>query len=234
MKEDPKAERRNAILGRSATKEEAARLIAQMEAQAEIAPQIELTPENWLAQFGKDGEVNTPIGKVKMGDNQYRKLAQQGRDGKLGMIKPTLENPDVIVEDKGQTKDEHNTERPWSYVFIKAFIGENGQRKYLFTSVTVRKNKREVSISNQEKSEKRISNLLQQGKIGWINQKHQSASETQNGKSVSLGDSRTATKADNNTAPLGINSPNVLTDKGTLLLEEKQTEWNAKATTYLF
>ncbi|MDE6307775.1 MAG: hypothetical protein K2L79_03070, partial [Bacteroidales bacterium] len=169
------------------------------EEQAEIAPQIKLSPENWLAQFGKDGEVDTPIGKVK-----------------------------------SQAKDKHKTERPWSYVFVKAFIGENGKRKYLFTSVTVRKNNREVSISNQEKSEKRISNLLQQGKIGWINQKHQSASETQNGKSVSLGDSRTATKADNNTAPLGINSPNVSIDKGTLLLEEKQTEWNAKATTYLF
>ena len=158
------------------------------------APNRTLT-ENWLAQFGKDGEVDTPIGKVKMGDNQYRKLAQQGRDGKLGMIKPTLENPDVIVEDKGQAKDKHNTERPWSYVFVKAFIGENGKRKYLFTSVTVRKNNREVSISNQEKSEKRISNLLQQGKIGWINQKHQSVSETQNGKSVSLSDSRTATQS---------------------------------------
>lgn len=223
MKKDPQIERRNDILGRSATKEEAAHLITQMEGQAEIAPQIELTPKNWMAQFG-DGAVETPIGMVKMGENQYRKLAQQGRDGKLGMIKPTLKNPDVIVKDKGQIKARLNTERPWSYVFVKAFIGDNGKRKYLFTSVTVRKNNREVSISNQEKSKKRISNLLQQGKIGWINPKHQSVSETQNGKSVSLGDSRTATKADNNTAPLGINSPNVSTDKDTLLSEEKQAE----------
>lgn len=224
MKKDLQAERRNDILGRSATKEEAVRLITLMEEQAENAPRIELTPENWMAQFGMDGEVDTPIGMVKMGENQYRKLAQQGRDGKLGMIKPTLKNPDVIVEDKGQVKAKRETERTWSYVFVKAFIGENGKRKYLFTSVTVLRNNREVSISNQEKSKKRISNLLQQGKIGWINPKHQSVSETQNGKSVSLDDSRTATQADNNTAPLGINSSNVSTHKDTHLSEEKQAD----------
>lgn len=158
----------NGIIGRSATEEEAADLIARMEANAEAAPEVELTPENWTAQFGENGEVETPIGKVKMGEGQYLKLAQQGRDGKLGMIKPTLENPDVIIEDKSQAKDGQETERPYSYVFVKAFTGENGERRYLFTSVTVQKDGREVSISSQEKEEKRIKRLMRDGRLAYI------------------------------------------------------------------
>ena len=61
-----------------------------MELSAEIAPEIDLTIQNWDALFGEDGIVSTPIGNVKMGENQFTKLMRQGRNGKLGMIKPTL------------------------------------------------------------------------------------------------------------------------------------------------
>ena len=128
---------------------------------------MELTPENWEKEFGTDGIVNTPVGEVKMGENQYLKLAKQGRDGKLGMIKPTLETPDVIIEDKSKAKDGQTTERESSYIFIKAFQKQDGSRFYYFTSVTVAKDNREVVISNQEKGKSRISNLLQKGNILW-------------------------------------------------------------------
>lgn len=55
---------------------------------------------------------------------------------------------------------------------------------------------------------------MQRNAISWINEKVQSASEAQNGKSVSLDDSWTATQADNNTAPLGINSSELSESKG--------------------
>ena len=61
-----------------------------MKANAEIAPQLELTPENWVAEFGAEGVVQTPIGEVKMGANQYQKMTQSSRRTKLGMVKPTL------------------------------------------------------------------------------------------------------------------------------------------------
>ena len=50
------------LLGRSLTSDEAARVVEQMEATAIPAPEVELTPENWVAQFGEDGRVQTPIG----------------------------------------------------------------------------------------------------------------------------------------------------------------------------
>ena len=121
-----------------------------MESRAEVAPELELTIENWDAQFGADALVQTPIGEVKMGENQFAKMMRQGRNSKLGMVKPTLENPDAIIEDKGGNVDENAVERTSSYIFVKAFAKPDGGRYYYFTSVTVSKDGREVVISNQE------------------------------------------------------------------------------------
>ena len=74
---------------------------------------------------------------------------------------------------------------------------------------------KEVIISNQEKSKKRISNLLQNGVISWINKNVQSVSEAQSEESVLLDDSQAAPQADNNTASLGINSSELSESKGT-------------------
>lgn len=147
----------------------ASNILEQIEAEAEPFEEIELTPANWYALFGEDGIVSTPIGYVKMGEHQYLKLAQKGRDGKLGMIKPTLEHPSVVVMDKSQAKDGQNTDREFSYVFVKAFVGKNGERLYYFTSITVSKDGQEVVISNQEKERSRIQRLLKNGKLAYIN-----------------------------------------------------------------
>ena len=45
------------------THKEAISLISQMEEQAHVAPEIELTIENWDALFGEEGKVSTPIGE---------------------------------------------------------------------------------------------------------------------------------------------------------------------------
>lgn len=201
-------------IGRPLSEEEADALLTEMEAGAETATEMELTPENWVSQFGEDGMVDTPLGKVKMGDNQYLKLAQKGRSGKLGMVKPTLENPDVIVEDNSFAKDDQKTERASSYVFIKAFKKADGSRYYLFTSVTVSKDGKEVVISNQEKSSNKISKLLQNGKIAWIKESSLHPM-TQDGKPVSLNDSNKSTTSGNQPAMLGINSSANSTSKDT-------------------
>ena len=149
------------------THDEAISLIAKMEERANVAPEVELTIENWDAQFGEDGRVVTPIGEVKMGENQFTKLMRQGREGKLGMVKPTLETPDVIIEDASEAKDGDVAERKSSYVFVKVFKKADGSRYYYFTSVTVSKDGKEVVISNQEKRKNAIANLLTNGKLVW-------------------------------------------------------------------
>lgn len=162
------------ILGRSATREEAASLITQMEEQAEIAPRIELTPENWMAQFGKDGEVETPIGKVKMGEHQFEKLFLKKRDKEFGMILPTLTNPDVIIEKESPSQA---AERNTKYLFVKTFIKTNGNRYIHFESVTVRKGGKEVSVSSHEAEAKDIKKDMQNETILHISEKLSLGSE---------------------------------------------------------
>lgn len=201
------------VIGRSLNADETHRLIAFMENTAESAPELELTPQNWTKEFGESGVVSTPIGEVKQGDNQYLKLAQQGRNGKLGMIKPTLEHPSVIIEDERASRD-GNTERGTSYVFFKTFVKKDGSRYYHFASITVSKEGKEVVISSQERSTNRISKLLQQGKVTWIDREFSLHPTAQIEKSVPLNDSNKPTSTDSQPALLGINSSELNASEG--------------------
>ncbi len=195
-------------IGQSLSKDEADSLVSEMENRAEPARELELTPENWTAEFGEDGKVATPLGEVKMGENQYFKLAKEGRNGKLGLIKPTLEDPDVIIEDASQAKEGQVTERHSSYLFVKSFTGKDGNRVYYFTSVTVSRDGKEVVVSNQERRAKRIATVMESGKILYL-KGNQSASVAQNEKPVSLGDSNSSTTTGSQGALHGINSPDL-------------------------
>ncbi|MBO7202104.1 MAG: hypothetical protein J6V30_01010, partial [Paludibacteraceae bacterium] len=154
-------------IGRSLTKEEAQNFVAEMENSAEVAPEVDLNIENWDALFGENGIINTPIGDVKMGENQFAKLMRQGREGKLGMIKPTLENPHAIIEEASEAKEGDTTERASSYIFVRSFKKADGSRFYYFTSITVSKDGREVVVSSQEKSRNKILRLLEEGSVIW-------------------------------------------------------------------
>ncbi len=160
-------ETRDDVANKTMSHDEAIAFIAAMENRAEVAPSVDLSIDNWDALFGKDGIVNTPIGEVKMGDNQFTKMMREDRHGKLGMVKPTLENPDVILEDASKAKEDDTEERPSSYIFVKAFKKADGSRFYYFTSITVSKEGREVVVSNQEKRKNAIANLLSKDRLVW-------------------------------------------------------------------
>ena len=190
-------------------------LLEQMVATAEVAPKVELTPEKWVSEYGDAKIIDTPLGGVIMGDNQYFKFLQKGRKGKSGMIRPTLTNPDIILEDASKAKEGQTTERNSSYVFVKAFSKEGSNRKYFFTSVTVKRGGKEVVISNQEKSKNRLSKLLQNGNVAWINNKFSMHPITQIQESVPENDSNRPTISDNQSALLGINSSELSIGKDT-------------------
>ena len=177
-------------------RDEAVSLVNKMEDDAEIAPEIELTISNWDTLFGEEGIVKTPLGEVKMGENQFAKLMRQGRESKLGMIKPTLENPDVIIEASSEVKEGSITERGSSYIFVKAFRKSDGLRYYYFTSVTVSKEGKEVVVSSQEKSRNRLLRLLTDEEIIWRTPKDAttSSAERQGLDYVQPLDAETATK----------------------------------------
>ena len=158
-------------------------VIAQMESSAETAPDLELTPDNWTAEFGEDGIVSTPIGDVKMGENQVAKLFEKGRSKEFGMIKPTLTNPDVIIEVPSHSAD-GNEERSSSYLFIKTFLGKNGKKVYYFKSVTIKKDGLEISISSHYDRAKRVKEALMKGKL--LYRKNDGAQTEQNQPSTSV------------------------------------------------
>ena len=158
-------------------------VIAQMESSAEVAPELELTPNNWVVEFGEDGIVSTPIGDVKMGENQVAKLFEKGRSKEFGMIKPTLTDPDVIIEVPSHSVD-GNEERSSSYLFIKTFLGKNGEKVYYFKSVTIKKDGLEISISSHYDRAKRVKEALMKGKL--LYRKNDGAQTEQNQPSASV------------------------------------------------
>lgn len=169
-------------IGGSLSNEEAKSLTNEMGSRAVVPRQIELTPDNWYAEFGEDGKVNTPIGEVKMGENQIAKLFERKRSKEFGMIKPTLEDPDAIIEVESSAVD-GKEERSSSYLFVKTFLGKNGEKVYYFKSVTVKKDGMEISISSHYDRAKRVMEELEKGKLLYL--KRGGAQTEQNQPSVS-------------------------------------------------
>lgn len=161
-------EEENDIIGRSMTEEEAEAFLTAISNNHEVAPELELTAENWYAEFGEDGMVHTPIGDAHMGENQFLKMMRDGRKSKLGMIRPTLEAPHAIVEEPSTAKEGQETERDSSYIYIRVFEKEDGSRHYHFTSVSVLRDGGEVVVSNQEKSRNQVKRLLTEGVVLWM------------------------------------------------------------------
>lgn len=163
---DTKALEQEMMFSARLTEGEVDSLVEAMKANAEVAEVLDLTPENWEAQFGAEGIIETPVGEVKMGPNQVTKLFARKRVEYFGMIKPTLTRPDVIVEKYAPAED---AERDTKYVFIKSFVKPDGSRIVHFESVTVQKEGREVSISSHEAEEKDIKKEMQNGMILHLN-----------------------------------------------------------------
>lgn len=150
--------------------EEVASLLSQMEDNATAAPHVELSEETWSREF-PDGNVSTPMGVVKFGENQLAKLFLKKRQDEFGMLKPTLENPDVVINEPSHAKNGAQGERKSSYLFVKTFIYGGKKVKY-YTSVTVLKDGMEVVISNHISGRNAIEKKMQENEILHLNEKY--------------------------------------------------------------
>lgn len=142
------------------SKEDATDIIAKMEMSAVNDPQISLSPESWQNSFGLSNSIDTPLGKVKMGEGQYQKLVDKKRSTEFGMVVQTLQDPDVVFIEPSEAKEGQTAERDFSYVFVKTFI-RNGQKFKYYTSVSVLKDGMEVSVSSHIASKTAIMKKLQ-------------------------------------------------------------------------
>lgn len=144
--------------GELATKEEIEAIIASMKAKAQIVPFVEITEKNWRKN------ITTPLGVVKMGENQKEKLFAKGREFQYGMLLETLGSPDIILEEADK-QDNIFHERPSSYLFIKTFQKEDGSKYVHFESVTVSQEGMEVSISSHIIRENQLRNKMKSDRL---------------------------------------------------------------------
>ena len=231
-------------IGGSLSEEEATNLVGEMESRAEEAHDMPLTPENWEAEFGEDGKVQTPLGEVKMGKNQLVKLFERGRSKEFGMIKPTLSDPDVVIEVPSEAKD-GKAERDTSLLFIKTFKKPNGEKVYYFKSVTIKKDGIEISISSHYDRRKRVEEALKNGKLLYLKQGDAQTEQSQlpvsgttfreiiaglNGKDSNNsangnGNNETLTFADGSPVPMKKDSKNRDTADYSQMTPEQGAEW---------
>jgi len=84
--------------------------------------------------------------------NQYQKLVANKRTQYLGLIRITLENPNLIIKDVDGAN-----------IYIKSFIDKNGALN--FANVTVEKDNLNISISSHPIKNSKLKRLLKQGKL---------------------------------------------------------------------
>ena len=146
------------------TKEDAVSLRKQMEDNAEQERILEHTEENWQKEFGKDSRVTTPIGSIKLGENQYKKAGRNDRIKRFGLLKPTLERPDVILE---KSAPKEGAERQTKYLFIKSFKKADGNKILNYESITVKQGEEEVAISAHQIEPSKVVKELTESKVLW-------------------------------------------------------------------
>lgn len=146
------------------TKEDAVSLRKQMADNAEQERILEHTEENWLKEFGKDSRVTTPIGSIKLGENQYKKAGRNDRIKRFGLLKPTLERPDVILE---KSAPKERAERQTKYLFIKSFKKADGNKILNYESITVKQGEEEVAISAHQIDPSKVVKELTESKVLW-------------------------------------------------------------------
>jgi hypothetical protein len=104
------------------------------------------------------GTVKTPIGEVKIGKNQFSKLAEKdygNRQRLIGAMRQTLSDPIVIIQEE--------KERRRAYIFIKSFI--MGEKPGIIVSVVVTIENDMVAISTYKRKKREILSKIKMADV---------------------------------------------------------------------
>jgi hypothetical protein len=129
-------------------------IFALLDALAESMDERECTLEGYNSVFPR-GTVQTPIGEVKLGKNQYAKLMDKDKGNRrylLGAMRQTLENPVIIITEK------QNGSTAW--VFIKSFrkVAESEFDTVLTIVASIENSK--VAISTYKRKKREVRNKI--------------------------------------------------------------------------
>ncbi|GHT21573.1 hypothetical protein FACS189419_02670 [Planctomycetales bacterium] len=109
---------------------------------------IPFSTESFEELFGKEHTIDTPIGRIKIGANQFEKLQLKDRQELLGAMKQTLTEPIVIIKEI--------REEGLSNLFIKSFRNADGESFYFVMSVVINREGVMISVSTHRRKNKQI------------------------------------------------------------------------------
>jgi len=122
------------------------RLKEKFEEMAEPMEKIDFSEENYNRLFIAN-RVSTPVGEVKLGENQYKKLEIKNRKKYLGGMYQTLADP-ILITDQEDCRGK-------ARIFSKSFI-HGPKKKDGLISVVVDIDSESVSISTHPKHLRKI------------------------------------------------------------------------------
>ena len=136
-------------------------IMGVLEADAGEWTHADLTRESWGAEF-PNGAVSTPIGTLRLGENQFDKLVAKGRDSYFGVLKQTLEHPTFVASEtepieklERRAASGEVVQRDHVIKFYRAF------RKYgrlvCMCCVSINKDDVEIVISSGERKPKQVA-----------------------------------------------------------------------------
>ncbi len=125
--------------------EEADRTFDEMQKKAVAFPEVEFTRENYEKYLGKP--LDTPLGKVKMGVNQFNKLKENKREHLIGAIAETLKEPNYIGRDTDG-----------KIVYIKTFVRQDNPHNVV--SLVIERDGLKISISSHDKRDKQVKAII--------------------------------------------------------------------------
>jgi len=119
----------------------------------------EFTNEEYNRVFSR-GTVETPIGEVKLGKNQFSKLAEKdggSRQGLIGAMRQTLTDPVVIINEIEEDRKAN--------VFIKSFTVEEDKKESLkdvslIVAVVVNIQETKIVISTYKRKRREVVNKI--------------------------------------------------------------------------
>jgi hypothetical protein len=110
----------------------------------------EFTNEEYNRVFSR-GTVITPIGEVKIGRNQFTKLAEKdggSRQRLIGAMRQTLADPVVIIREREENR--------MAEVFIKSFTFGEGKEDTIIVSVVVNIQETKIAISTYKRKRREV------------------------------------------------------------------------------
>jgi hypothetical protein len=129
-------------------------ILERLEALAVPMAEREFSREEYIKTFPR-GTVITPIGEVRIGQNQFAKLAEKDGGNRRGLIlamRQTLSDPVVIIRER----EENRT----ADVFIKSFSTGRDKKAGLILSVVVSIEEAKVAISTYKRKHREVAGKI--------------------------------------------------------------------------